>query len=110
MVRGDAINKVKYLVPHYFQRETMRFFNQTMRDFHSMSFDGVTVLYADSIWEGKLMGISAIAVEDELDRTYNVGISKDEIKEYFGLTLKQIFKELVKKQRMLYANNNQETD
>lgn len=44
---------------HYFDRDTMHFFNQTLKDFRVKQIsDDKYLFYAPSYWDGKLMRIS----------------------------------------------------
>lgn len=57
-----TIYDIKYNVQdktHYFDRGTLKFFGQTLKDFHvRTSPTGRIFIYAPSRWNGKLMGYS----------------------------------------------------
>ena len=43
-------------IGHFFDRESMRFFGQTLKDFKVRLVAGRVFIYAPSYWSGKLMG------------------------------------------------------
>lgn len=54
---GLTIYDIKRLTadtaPHFFDRDSMRFFNQTLKDFHvSKRPDGKYLIWAESRWHG----------------------------------------------------------
>lgn len=56
-----TIYDIKYAVseksPYFFSRKSMRFFNQTLRDFHvRKSPSGKIFIFAPSTWDNRLMG------------------------------------------------------
>lgn len=57
---------------HYFDRQTLKFFGQTLKDFSVYKTDkpGVYRTAAKSYWSGRLMGISVAYWQDNNDGTY----------------------------------------
>lgn len=60
-MKTPTIYEIKYAIqvksPYFFTRDSMRFFNQTMRDFHvRKSPSGKIFIYAASYWDNRLMG------------------------------------------------------
>jgi hypothetical protein len=57
--------------PHYFSRDTLKFFGQTMRSFRvSKLNEHEYLISAPSYWNGKLMGYSE-RIFDSRDNTLN---------------------------------------
>nr|BAR35661.1 hypothetical protein [uncultured Mediterranean phage uvMED] len=49
--------QTKKTAPHFFSRETMKFFNQRLKDFKVKKLNETEYLiYANSYWNGQLMG------------------------------------------------------
>jgi hypothetical protein len=49
--------QTKKTAPHFFSRETMKFFNQRLKDFKVKKLNETQYLiYAPSYWDSKLMG------------------------------------------------------
>lgn len=60
--------------PHFFDRDTLQFFGQTMRSFKIKTVSGRVFIYAPSYWDGKLMGITIREfIGDELLQIRNAG-------------------------------------
>ena len=51
--------RTKKTSPYFFSRDTMKFFNQTLKDFKVKKLnDTEYLIYAPSYWNGRLMGNS----------------------------------------------------
>ena len=59
MTINEIKKRTQKTAPHFFSRDTMRFFNQKLRDFKVKKLNDTEYLvYADSYWFGNFMGVT----------------------------------------------------
>ena len=57
MTIHEIKERTQKTAPHFFSRDTMRFFNQTLKDFKVKKLnENEFLIFAPSYWDGKLMG------------------------------------------------------
>ena len=97
MTREETIAKIKELKPFYFSTGTLNYFEQKLSDFKHVEINNVSILYADSKFYGKSIGLSAIGLNTETNETINLGYSYIE---YPELPMIEIFKLKIKELNM----------
>ena len=59
MTINEIKKRTQKTAPHFFSRDTMRFFNQKLKDFKVKKLnDTEFLIYADSYWNGNFMGVT----------------------------------------------------
>ena len=73
---------------HYFDKQTLKFFGQTLKDFRVQKIaDNKYLFYASSYWNGKLMGISQQVYNASTNELENVPAEYEiSIAQYKGRT------------------------